>query len=211
MNKIRLLKILSKSMFAFLLVGGMVTPCLAYAQKPEIKQPRVEQYIRITDLETGEVERIEVSNPDIKMSRTGTDTFTCELNTDFSALIQNGNLRSASDSISQTVESDLEGHTGTVLIKYRDDGTFACLDFVSAGWSKDSGAVTVKNCSVNYGQILLTNSENGYYKMSYGYGVQLNTGFKLGKYGYNGSCILGANLNGKIGKKQIEVLNQVSF
>ncbi|NCC16862.1 MAG: hypothetical protein EOM28_11050 [Clostridia bacterium] len=47
----------------------MVTPCLAYEQNQEIKQPSVEKYIRNTDLETWEEERKNMPNADVPLSK----------------------------------------------------------------------------------------------------------------------------------------------
>lgn len=212
MKKFKLKNWFKKSTGFVMLVGALSFPSVVSAEEKVGNEPRVEQYIQITDLEIGKVERIEIPQESVQKTKAkNKDAVTLEMNLNFDSLKKNKAITMLSDFTTQTVEKYLEGHNGAVRITYTDDGTFAGLDSFTARWYKDNGAVTVTNCSVNYGQVLGTNSKSGYSKMT-GYGLKINdVGFKLGKYGYNRDHFSGAILNGKVGTKQIETVNHVFF
>lgn len=94
------------------------------------------------------------------------------------------------------------GWQGEVHFAFTDDGTYACLTQAAGEWTKLSGSYSISNRSLNYGQVLGTNSASGSYDMSSNY-VQFNTGFKKGKYGKGG--YLGATLNAKIGSNWVSI------
>lgn len=98
------------------------------------------------------------------------------------------------------------GYKLHVRLTYTDDGTWACLQEVYARFEKVSGSYNVSNGSVDYGQVLGTNSRRATSNML-GVGTEFGTGFPKGKYGKG--HYLGATLSGKIGSYNVSLNHNV--
>lgn len=165
-----------------------------------VETRRVESYVLVQDDTTGEVTRIDFQSGETQMKEVNGQllvTTTVDMND------------IPQPRAGQTSTNTIDGWNGTVSITYTDNGTFACLTNTSGSWRRVSGSATLTNASVAYGQVLGTNSRNGY--TPFGTTFSVATGFSAGKYGYGLNHFLGANIVGKINGKTATVVSNIYF
>lgn len=194
-------KVLKKVFFFSLVLSIISIPGITYAAD---KTPVPKTHVKITNTETGKVTQYDLNDFRTQriIDKDGEEVFVSTFNIEDK---QKYSLNST-----QTNEDTLGGYTGTVKITYTDDGKYACLKSVYASWEKVSGNSTIINKSLNYGQVLGTNSKRGYTKIS-GNAVSIITSFKPGKIGYGLDFFLGATLNAKIGSNQVAIECNVNY
>jgi len=194
-------KVLKRVLFSSLVLGIISIPGTTYASNGTTPVPSTR--VTITNTETGKLTQYKLNEADTRnvIDKDGDRVFVSTFNIEDKKVMTRA---------TQTNADTLHGYTGTVEITYTDDGKYACLKSVHAHWKKDSGNGTLKNVSLNYGQVLGTNSKKGYYKIS-GNAAMIDTGFKPGKIGYGLDFFLGATLNAKIDSNQVAIECNVNY
>lgn len=196
-------KVLKKVFFFSLVLSIISIPGITYAAD---KTPVPKTHVKITNTETGKVTQYDLNNASTQkmIDKNGEKVFVSRFNI-------NDKNRITLDATQQNQDT-FNGYKGTVEITYTDDGKYACLKSVYAYWKKESGNSTLSNMTINYGQVLGTNSKKGYYKVGgNGNAADFYTGFKPGKIGYGLDFFLGATLNAKIGSNQVAIECNVNY
>lgn len=94
MKKFKLKNWFKKSTGFVMLVGALSFPSVVSAEEKVGNEPRVEQYIQITDLEIGKVERIEIPQESVQKTKAkNKDAVTLEMNLNFDSLKKTRQLR----------------------------------------------------------------------------------------------------------------------
>lgn len=194
--------VLKKVCFFGLVLSILSIPGVTYASNRTSSVPKT--HVKITNTETGKVTQYNLDEASTQsvIDKDGERVFVSTFN------IEDNHKYSLNST--QTNEDTLNGYKGTVKITYTDDGKYACLKRVYASWQKESGNSTITNKSLNYGQVLGTNSKKGYTTLL-GNAVDLTTGFNQGKIGYGLDFFLGATLNAKIGSNQVAIECNVNY
>lgn len=153
--------------------------------------------VSIEDAETGQRTSYEIENEDIELytSPDGVET-TAVIN------IGGGDEILTRDA-GQTASNTLYGWKGNVRITWIDDGTFIRLTSAGGDWTRISGSLNMTNKSINYGQSLGTNSRSGNSSFTNSYNIALS--WPGGKYGFSLNHFLGANINGLVNGKWVNV------
>lgn len=177
MKKKFIKRVLSVILISCLAFGSTISVG-AQTDENSIESGKIESYMLITDVETGEVSKVELATPEttvVQNDKNGIMIESVITTDDIVDRIQTRDTQSASKPAQY-------GWKGTVKITYFDNGTKASLTAVNASWKKVSGSYTMTGKTVNYGQVLGTNSKKGSKAFS-GNSVTVYPHFVHGKYG----------------------------
>lgn len=182
-----------------------VFPVYAHAEEDVSREGRMECYMLLTNVATGEVTKVELDESNTEITKNDEGILVqSEVSTEnIIPEIQTRNTQT-------TTKPAQYGWEGSLKITYFDDGTVASLTAVNGTWKRVSGSYNMTSRNVTYGQVLGTNSNNGS-KAFYENTVTVYPHFEHGKYGYNGNHFLGANMTGLVNGTRIEIVCNYYF